>query len=198
MHTFPKRVQAIIDGFDALPGVGPKHATRLALYLLDHKDLAKQFADDVSAALATVAFCKQCQTVAETELCDICSDTRRDRSTICVVAHVQDIEPIERTDKFNGVFHVLHGVVNPVEGVTPDDIRAKELIARVKKNGMTEIIFALDATAEGEATVMYLTKVLKNMNLTLSKLARGIPFGSNIEYTDEVTLSSALDHREKL
>ena len=117
---------------------------------------------------------------------------------ICVVAHIQDVEPLERTGKHTGTYHILHGMVSPLEGITPDHLTIKSLLERIKKNKVQEVILALDATSEGEATMLYLTKILKDQGITVSKLARGIPMGSNIEYTDEVTLSSAFEDRKKM
>lgn len=198
MHGFPKHIQKIIDHFDALPGIGPKHAARLAVYLVSQKDEATSFAKDLDSAVASARFCAQCQTITEEERCDICRDPSRNQKIICVVAHVQDIEPMERTNKHTGTYHILHGTLSPIEGVTPDQIKLNELLDRIRSNGVEEVILALDATSDGEATSLYLAKVLKDFPITVSKLARGIPVGSNIEYTDEVTLTSALENRRTL
>ncbi len=198
MRGFPTSIQKVVDHFDELPGIGPKHAARLALYLVSGKEYAEQFARDLDSAIASVRFCTQCQTITDAAFCDICRDPNRNQRMVCVVAHIQDVDPIERTGKHTGTYHILHGTLSPIEGITPDQIKLKELLQRIEKQKVEEVILALDATAEGEATMLYLTKVLKELPLTVTKLARGIPVGSNIEYTDEVTLSSALENRRKL
>lgn len=188
----------MIEHFDALPGIGPKHAARLALHLVKDKDRAKKFSHDLDAALASITLCGQCQTITDRARCDICADPHRNQKIICVVAHVQDVDPIERTGKHTGVYHILHGTINPIEGVTPDDVKIKELLSRIKNDGIEEIILALDATSDGEVTALYLKKVLSDFPVTVTKLALGIPLGADIEYTDEVTLSSALENRRKM
>lgn len=198
MNHFPPRIRQLIDDFDMLQGIGPKHAARLAFQILNDKARGKRFADDLNEALASVTLCRECQTIAENSLCEICGDKKRDQTMICVVAHIQDVEPLERTGKHAGTYHILHGMVSPLEGITPDHLTIKSLLDRVKKNKVQEVILALDATSEGEATMLYLTKILKDQGITVSKLARGIPMGSNIEYTDEVTLSSAFEDRKKM
>lgn len=198
MNHLPPRIRQLVDDFDMLPGIGPKHAARLAFQILNDKERGKQFADDLNEALASVMLCRECQTIAENSLCEICGDKKRDQSVICVVAHVQDVEPLERTGKHTGTYHILHGMVSPLEGITPDHLTVKALLDRVKKNMVQEVILALDLTSEGEATMLYLTKILKDQGINVSKLARGIPMGSNIEYTDEVTLSSAFEDRKKM
>ncbi len=198
MNSFPSSIQKVVNHFDDLPGIGPKHATRLALYLVSNREYAEKFSNDLETAIASVRFCSQCQTLTDAELCDICRDTNRNQKSICVVAHIQDIDPIERTGKHTGTYHILHGTLSPIEGITPDQIKLKELLARVQKLGVEEVILALDATAEGEATMLYATKILKELPVTITKLARGLPVGSNIEYADEVTLSSAIENRRKL
>lgn len=198
MHHLPETVRRIVEHFDALPGIGPKHAARLALHLVKDKERARNFSQDLDAALASITFCNQCQTITDRARCDICADPHRNQKIICVVAHVQDVDPIERTGKHTGVYHILHGTINPIEGVTPDVIKIKELVSRIRADGIEEIILALDATQEGEATALYLKKVLAEFPLTATKLARGIPVGADIEYTDEVTLSQALENRKKI
>ena len=195
MQYFPDSIKKLIAHFDALPGIGPKHAIRLVLHLLSGKDSALAFAHDLDTAVAAVRLCAQCQTITDHALCSICSDPRRDKATICVVAHVQDIEPIERTGKFNGTYHILHGMLNPIEGITPDQTKLPQLFDRVKKNGIGEVIVALDATSEGEATGLYVMQKLQGAGIRVTKLARGLPVGSSIEYADEVTLSSAFENR---
>lgn len=198
MRLVPDSIQRLIEQFDALPGIGSKNAARLAYHVLGDKRRAQEFARDMAAASDAARFCKRCATITDQELCGLCLDPHRDASTLCVVAHIQDIPPMERTGHFRGLYHVLHGTINPIEGMTPDQLTVKELLTRVKTNGIKEIILALDATMDGEATVLYLVKILKELPVKVSKLARGLPMGSNIEYADEVTLSEALDHREMI
>lgn len=195
MRYLPESVAKLIAHFDSLPGIGPKHAQRLALYVLKDVNFARRFASDMGLALDAIMWCSQCQMISDSLLCHICSNKDRNQSVICVLSHMQDIEAVERTGKFNGTYHILHGALNPLEGVSPSQIRVQELIGRLKNGLVSEIIIALDATAEGEATALFLTRTLSTYPVKVTKLARGIPVGSSIEYTDEVTLSSALENR---
>lgn len=197
MRNAPESLKKLIAHFDALPGIGPKHAMRLALNLLNRAERARQFSADIVSALDSLNLCAQCFTITEGQLCGLCRDPQRNKNTICVVAHIQDIDPMERTGKFSGVYHVLHGLIDPLEGVTPHEIKTRELFQRIAANGVSEVILALDATSEGEATTLYLSKALKEKNIKTTKLARGLPIGSSIEYADEVTLSSAFEHRQE-
>ena len=198
MNFLPESLRQLILHFDRLPGIGPRVATKLALFLTQQPDLAKKFAHDIEAAMASVRLCAQCQNVSDQELCLICRDPKRDQETICVVAEPQDIEALERVLEYTGVFHVLHGTIRPIEGVTPEHLKVKELLDRIKQRQVNEIILALDPTMDGEATTLYLTRTLKPLGIPLTKLARGLPMGSNIEYTDEVTLSSAMQNRKPI
>lgn len=158
----------------------------------------KNFATALNEACQKVHFCPQCFNLTDEGLCKICSDQKRNQSLICIVAHNQDVEALEKTGHFNGTYHLLNGLLSPLEGVTPDKLKIKELEERLKKNVVQEVILALDQSLEGEATTLYLTKLLKKYPIEVSQLARGIPMGANIEYTDEVTLSSALENRKRL
>lgn len=199
MSRLPDFIQKIVDNFDQLPGIGPKTASRLVFNLLNRKEDIKKLADNLQEAYKNIHYCPQCLNLTDRALCNICSDPQRDKTLVCVVAHHQDIEPIEKTGEFNGTYHLLGGLVSPLDGVTPDDLQIKALIKRINTNGLQEIILALDQSLEGEATTLYLTKVLKKYpGITVSQLARGIPMGANIEYIDEVTLSSALKNRKKI
>lgn len=196
MNYLPKSIRKLVDYFDRLPGIGPKHATRLALYLVNHKEFATEYVKDINTALQEAQFCSQCQVISDGPMCHLCQESNRDQQSICVVAHAQDIEQIEHTGKYNGTYHVLHGSINPVEGITPDHLTIKQLLKRIKNNEIKEVILALDATSTGEATSIYLKKILLEVPISVTRLARGIPVGSSIEYTDEVTLSSALENRK--
>lgn len=198
MRHLPDFIQKLIDEFDKLPGIGPKTSTRLVFDLLHRREDIKEFANSLNDAYAKVNFCPQCFNLSESGLCNICRDPQRDQSLICVIAHNQDIEAIEKTNEFNGTYHLLNGLLSPLEGITPDKLKIKELIKRLEKNNIKEIILALDQSMEGEATTLYLSKILHEKSIPLSQLARGIPMGANIEYTDEVTLSSALKNRKNL
>lgn len=195
MKILPESIARLVEHFDRLPGIGPKHATRLALYLLHQKEYASHFAHDITTALSETKLCARCQNVSNADICALCSNPNRDQKIICVVAHVQDIEPIEQTGKFSGTYHVLHGVLDPIEGITPDDLTIRTLIDRTQKRKIDEIILALDVTSAGEATTLYLMNQLNPFVPKITRLARGIPMGSSIEYTDEVTLTSALENR---
>ena len=199
MSRLPDFIQKIVDDFDKLPGIGPKTASRLVFNLLNRKEDIKKLSDNLQEAYKNIHYCPRCLNLTDREFCNICSDPQRDKTLLCVIAHHQDIEPIEKTGQFAGVYHLLGGLLSPLDGVTPDDLKIKELIQRIEKNGIQEIILALDQSMEGEATALYLAKVLKKYPaVTVSQLARGIPMGANIEYTDEVTLSSALQNRKKI
>ena len=198
MKHLPDFIQKLIVEFDKLPGIGPKVATRLVFNLLHNKEDIKSFAQALDNAGKLVHFCPQCFNLTDDGLCSICKDPHREQSLVCVVAHNQDVDAVEKTDEFDGTYHLLNGLLSPLEGITPDKLKIKELIRRIDKNSVKEIILALDQSMEGEATIIYLNKLLKDYDVKVSKLARGIPMGANIEYTDEVTLSSALKNRKNL
>jgi len=198
MKHLPDFIQNLIDQFDKLPGIGPKTATRLVFDLLHRQDDVRQFADALTKAQEKIHFCPECFNLSDDGLCNICANPSRDKNLLCVVAHNQDVEAIEKTGDFDGVYHLLNGLLSPLEGITPDKLKIKELEKRIQKNNIKEIILALDQSMEGEATSIYLSKLLKNHSVTVSQLARGIPMGANIEYTDEVTLSSALKNRKQI
>lgn len=199
MRHLPDYIQDIIDDFDKLPGIGPKTASRLVFNLLNRPEDVTKFAQDLAAANQQVRYCRECYNLTDKDVCPICADPTRDKSLICVVAHNQDVDSLEKTNEYRGLYHLLNGLLSPLDGITPDDLKIKELLQRIEKNGVKEIILALDQSLEGEATVIYLTKLLKKYHdLTISQLARGIPMGANIEYTDEVTLSSALINRKNI
>ncbi|MBT6690907.1 recombination protein RecR [Candidatus Parcubacteria bacterium] len=198
MKHLPDFIQRLIVEFDKLPGIGPKTATRLVFNLLHRHDDIKSLANALNEAHQNIHFCPECYNLTDDGLCSICNNPQRDKKTICIVAHNQDVEAVEKTGDFEGVYHLLNGLLSPLEGITPDKLKITELTSRIKNNGVKEIILALDQSMEGEATTIYISKLLAEYSVTVSRLARGIPMGANIEYTDEVTLSSAIKNRKKL
>lgn len=196
---YPKSLEKLIEEFRKMPGIGPKSAQRLALYFLRLQDYEK---DNLIQALKElkekITYCSICFNISETNLCAICSDKRRDNSTICVVEQPQDVIAFEKTKVFKGVYHILQGVISPLDGINPEDLRIKELLERIKMNEVKEIIIATNPNAEGEATAMYLTKLIKPLSIRITRISYGLPVGSDIDYADEVTLSKALEGRKEL
>ena len=189
----------LAEQFARLPGIGMKSAQRLAYHVMSMTDAeAKAFADAIIHAHKTVHTCKVCQNLTDKELCPICSDSRRDKSIICVVEDPKDITAFERTKEYNGVYHVLHGLISPIDGVTPDKLKIKELLARINQNDVSEVIMATNPTVEGEATAMYISKLLKPLDIKVTRLAFGLPIGGSLEYADEVTLFKALENRNEI
>ena len=189
----------LAEQFAKLPGIGMKSAQRLAYHVMSMtEEDVKEFADALIRAHSTVKCCAECQNLAEDELCPICSDDMRDRSVICVVETPKDISAFERTNEYKGVYHVLHGLISPLDGITPDKIRLKELLARINKGGVEEVIMATNPTVEGEATAMYISKLLKPLGVRVTRLAFGLPIGGTLEYADEVTLFKALENRNEI
>jgi recombination protein RecR len=196
MRLLPKAVSKVIESFERLPGIGPKSATRLAFYLLHvPQEELDQFAQHLSELKKNTVLCSVCKNIAEVDPCTICSSPTRDQSVICVVEQPTDVLSIERTGKFNGVYHVLHGSIDPLNNIGPDELYISDLLKRV--GTVKEIILAMNPNMEGEATAMYLTKQIKSKNNTviITRLAHGLPVGADIEYADEVTLSRALEGR---
>jgi recombination protein RecR len=189
-------IQELIDELGRLPGVGPKSAQRIAFYLLQaDEDQAKRLAEVLKEVKERVRFCEQCGNVAEAELCNICRDPRRSKASICVVEESKDVQAIERTREFKGLYHVLGGAISPIEGIGPDNLRIKELVARLADPEIKEVIIATDPNLEGEATATYLTRMLSPMGITISRLASGLPVGGDLEYADEITLGRAFEGR---
>ena len=189
-------VQALIDELGRLPGIGPKSAQRIAFYILKSApEDANRLARSITEAKARVAWCRRCFNLAEGELCIYCRDERRDSTLLCVVEEPRDIVAVERTHEFNGRYHVLQGAISPIEGVGPDQLRVKELVRRVGEEGVSEVILATNPNIEGEATAMYLAKLLKPLGLRITRLASGLPVGGDLEYADEVTLGRAFEGR---
>ena len=189
-------VQDLIDELGRLPGVGPKSAQRIAFHLLQSDAVdVQRLSDALTQVKAKVRFCTVCFNIAESELCRICADTRRDLGSICVVEEPKDVVAIERTREFRGRYHVLGGAISPIEGVGPDDLRMKELMTRLASGEVTEVIIATDPNLEGEATASYLARFLKGMNIRVTRLASGLPVGGDLDYADEVTLARSFTGR---
>ncbi|MBE7531228.1 MAG: recombination protein RecR [Ardenticatenaceae bacterium] len=198
-NALPKPVQRLINEFARLPGIGPKSAARLTFYLLRVGDeQALELADALRDLVERTRFCSVCFNITEADPCELCSDPNRDDSLLCVVEEPLDVLAIERSRAFHGRYHVLHGAISPVEGVGPEDLRIEELLARVAQNRLQEIILATNPTLEGESTALYLQRRLGDAVPKLTRLARGLPVGGDLEYTDEITLGRALEGRQEL
>ena len=197
MQFFPAALQNLSDQFARLPGIGGKTAQRLAFHVLSLPlEEAQAFADAILEAKRDVHTCPCCQNLTDRELCPICDDDMRDRGVICVVAEPKDVIAMERSREFRGVYHVLHGVISPLNHVTQDDIKIRELLMRVGSGEIREVIMATNPDTEGEATAMYISRLLRPMEVKVTRLAYGVPVGSQLEYADEVTLSRALEGRQ--
>ncbi|HOJ46423.1 MAG TPA: recombination mediator RecR [Bacillota bacterium] len=198
MHL-PKPLARLIKELNKLPTIGPKTAQRLAFYIVrSDYDKVKSLADALLEVKESIRYCSICGNITDDDPCALCSDPRRDMSTICVVHGAQDIIAMERTREFKGVYHVLNGAISPMDGVGPDQLRIKELLERINSNNIKEVILALDPNVEGEATAMYIARLLKPLGVYVTKIASGMPFGGDLEYVDEVTLSRALEGRREL
>ena len=199
MQYFPAALQNLADQFARLPGIGGKTAQRLAFHVLSLPlEDAQAFADAILNAKKEVRTCPVCQNLTDRELCPICADPQRDQSVICVVAEPKDVIALERSREFSGTYHVLHGVISPLNHVTQDDIKIRELLRRVASGQIREVIMATNPDTEGEATAMYISRLLRPMEVKVTRLAYGVPVGSQLEYADEVTLSRALEGRQEI
>ena len=199
MSFFPAALENLVDRFASLPGIGRKSAQRLAFHVLSLPEgEARAFADAILDAKKNVRCCRVCQNLTEGEICSVCASQTRDRSTICVVSEPRDVMSIERGREYNGVYHVLHGVLSPMSHVGPDDIRIKELLTRVADSEVEEVIMATNPDTEGEATAMYISRLLKPFGVKTTRLAYGIPVGSNLEFTDDATLNRAIEGRTEI
>lgn len=199
MKFFAPSVENLIDEFAKLPGIGRKSAQRLAFHVLNlPKEQAQKFADAIMNAKETVHTCPKCQNLTDQELCPICSDSTRDHSVICVVTDPKDVISFEKTREFRGVYHVLHGTISPLNHIGPDDIRIRELLHRVAEEDIKEVIIATNPDTEGEATAMYIARLLHPFSIRVTRLAYGIPVGGHLEYIDEVTLMRALEGRQDI
>jgi len=192
-------LEELTEHFRSLPGIGGKSAQRLAFHVLNMPERdARAFAEAILRAKESVKYCKDCQNLTENDLCPICADPSRDRSTVCVVQTPADLMAVEKTHGYKGLYHVLHGAISPMDRIGPADLKIKELLVRVAEQPIREVILATDPTVEGDATAIYLSKLLKPMNLTVSRLAFGLPVGGDLEYADELTLAKAIENRREL
>ena len=199
MAFFPAALDNLIDRFASLPGIGRKSAQRLAFYVLSLPDEeALAFADTIRIAKKEVKHCSVCRNYTDHEICPICASDRRDRSVICVVSDPKDVLSIERAREYNGLYHVLHGVISPMNHIGPDDIGVKELLIRASNEEVREVIMATNPDTEGEATAIYISRLLKPFGLKVTRLAYGIPVGSNLEFADDATLTRALEGRTEI
>lgn len=189
----------LVEQFASLPGIGRKTAQRLAFYILTlSKEQAKEFSDSIIEAHEKIKHCEVCKNYTDKPICEICSDENRDKSVICVVEDAKDVQAFERTREYKGQYHILGGLISPMDGVGPDQIFIKELLTRINAGGVNEVIMATNPTVEGEATAMYISRLLKPFGVKVSRLAYGIPVGSDLEYADEITLFKALENRSEI
>ena len=192
-------IEKLIESFEKLPSIGHKTAQRLAFYMLDQsKEEIKEFTDSIINAKNNLKFCSKCFNISDTDPCNICSNPKRDGSIICVVEDVKDVIAMERTHEFNGLYHVLHGSISPMNGIGPENIKIRELLARLMDGTVKEIILATNPRVEGEATSIYISKLVKPLGIKVTRIARGIPIGGDLEYTDEITLAKALEGRNEI
>lgn len=199
MSYYALTVEKLIDEFKKMPGIGYKSAQRLAFYVLSlPEEKAKKLSDTIIEAKEKVKHCSICCNLTDEDPCRICSDSRRDRSTVCVVESPSDVVALEKTREYRGLYHVLHGVISPMDGIRPDDIKIKELVVRLASDEIKEVILATNPNIEGEATASYIARLLAGFNIKVTRIAKGIPVGSDIEYADEVTLLKALENRTEI
>lgn len=196
---YPKSIAALIEQFQKLPSVGPKSAQRMAFHLLKMpKADVERFAQSIIEAKENTFACDVCFNMSSTNPCEICSSTSRDRTTICVVSETKDLIAIEKTNEYKGLYHVLQGLISPIDGIGADDIRIKELLHRLAKDEVKEVILALNPSVEGEATSLYLNKLIKPFGIMITRIAFGLPVGADLEYADEITLARAIDGRREI
>lgn len=199
MSYYSPSIEKLIESFEKLPSIGHKTAVRLAFHMLDlNEEDTHEFINSIVNAKANLKYCSNCYNISDTDPCPICSNPKRDSEIICVVEDVRDIMAMERTHEFKGVYHVLHGTISPMNGIGPEDIKIKELLNRISSGNIKEIIIATNPRVEGEATAIYLSKIIKPLGIKVTRIAHGIPVGGDLEYTDEVTLSKALEGRREL
>ena len=199
MEYYSKQISDLIGELSALPGIGSKSAQRMAFHILHMpKDRAKSLADSIVNARENVRFCKECYTMTDREICPICASTKRNKKLIMVVEDTRDLVAYEKVGKYDGVYHVLNGTMNPMQGIGPNDIKIKELFERLTKQDVEEVIIATNSTTEGEATAMYITKLIKPSGIKVSRIASGVPVGGDLECIDDVTLLRALEGRQEL
>ncbi len=199
MSLYSPSIEKLIESFERLPSIGHKTAARLAFHILNSsEEETNEFITSIVNAKKNLKYCSKCYNISDTDPCIICGNPKRDSSVICVVEDVRDIVAMEKTHEFKGVYHVLHGSISPMNGVGPDDIKIKELLARLMDGQVKEVILATNPRVEGEATAMYLSKLIKPLGITVTRIAHGIPVGGDLEYTDEITLTKALEGRREL
>ena len=199
MSAFPVSLEKLVEKFASLPGIGTKSAQRLAFHILALPDEeALDFANTITEAKKNVHCCRVCQNLTDMDVCSVCASPNRDSSVVCVVSDPKDVAAIERSHEYTGLYHVLHGVISPMSHIGPDDIKIKELISRVAEGNIGEVIMATNPDTEGEATAMYISRLLKPFGVKVTRLAYGIPVGSNLEYTDDATLLRALEGRREI
>ncbi|MDK2814379.1 MAG: recombination protein RecR [Thermoanaerobacter sp.] len=199
MSYYSASLAKLIEELSKLPGIGPKTAQRLAFFIINMPtEEVKSLSQSIIDAKEKIKYCKICYNITDTEVCNICNDEERDNSLICVVSHPMDVVAMEKIREYKGVYHVLHGVISPIEGIGPEDIKIKELLDRVKNGNVKEVILATNPDIEGEATAMYIAKLLKSLGVKVTRIAHGVPVGGDLEYTDVVTLSRALEGRREL
>ena len=199
MSYYSPSIEKLIEAFERLPSIGHKTAARLAFHMLEAtNEEANEFASAILNAKKNLKYCSICYNISDTDPCPICGNSKRDQSLICVVEDVRDIIAMERTHEFKGVYHVLHGSISPMNGIGPNDIKIKELLARLDKDMVKEIILATNPRVEGEATAMYLSKLIRPLGIKVTRIAHGIPVGGDLEYADEITLTKALEGRREI
>ena len=199
MSEYAPSIEKLIESFERLPSIGHKTAARLAFHVLDwNEEETNAFISSIVTAKKNLKYCSKCYNITDNDPCQICSNPRRDQSTICVVEDVRDVAAMERTHEYKGVYHVLHGSISPMNGVGPDDIKIKELLSRLMEGNVKEVILATNPRVEGEATAMYISKLIKPMGVNVTRIAHGIPVGGDLEYTDEITLTKALEGRREI
>ena len=189
----------LIEYFQKLPSIGPKTAVRLALYVIKmSENEVNNFASALIDAKSKISYCSNCFNMSASDPCEVCSDNSRNKHTICVISETKDLMAIEKTNEYHGLYHVLQGLISPIDGIGPDDIRVKELLYRISKENVTEVILALNPSVEGEATSLYLHKLIKPFGIKITRIAFGLPMGSELEYADEMTLARALEGRVEI
>ena len=199
MSMYSPSIEKLIQSFEKLPSIGNKTAARLAFYMLNaSEEETNEFVSSIINAKKNLKYCSKCYNISDTDPCPICGNPKRDPSVICVVEDVRDIIAMEKTHEFKGVYHVLHGSISPMNGIGPDDIKIKELLARLMDGTVKEVILATNPRVEGEATAMYLSKLINPLGIKVTRIAHGIPVGGDLEYTDEITLTKALEGRREL
>ena len=199
MPGYTESMRKLIDEFSKMPSIGPKTAERLALYILkSKKETAEALSNAIIKTKTSTKFCKVCNNLSEEDTCDICRDIKRDKATICVVEGPNDIASIEKIGSFTGIYHVLLGALSPLDGIGPEDLKIKELMEKIRKGGIKEVIIATNPDTEGEATALYLTKLIKPARVKLTRIASGVPMGSSIEFIDQASLMRAMEGRREI